>query len=158
VLDVDRREHVDPGREDILDVLETLGVLGPRRVRVGELVDQAQLRRAAQDRRQVHLLQRGLAVAHAPAGQDRRPVGQAAGLGPAVRLEQADHHVSTRLQLRATLQQHAVGLADPCSHPDEDLQAPSALIVGGWRGVRGVVRDDRSVTLRGGCARSGRSA
>jgi len=67
VLDVDRREHVDPGREDILDVLETLGVLGPRRVRVGELVDQAQLRLAREHRRKVHLLQRRAAIDQATA-------------------------------------------------------------------------------------------
>ena len=49
VLDVDGREHVDPGIEGVLDVLVALLVLDPRSVGVGELVNQAQLGRTAQD-------------------------------------------------------------------------------------------------------------
>ena len=58
VLDVQRREHVDAGVEHVRDVLVALGVLEPGRVRVRELVDQAQLGGASQDRGQVHLLER----------------------------------------------------------------------------------------------------
>ena len=43
VLNVDRGEHVDPGGQNILDVLVALGVLEPGRVGVGQLVDQAEL-------------------------------------------------------------------------------------------------------------------
>ena len=48
MLDVDRREHVDPGLEHVLDVLVALLVLDARGVGVRELVDQAQLGIAAQ--------------------------------------------------------------------------------------------------------------
>ena len=51
VLHVDGRDHVDPGVQDVLDVLVALVVLDAGDVRVRELVDQADLRRAAQDRR-----------------------------------------------------------------------------------------------------------
>ena len=57
MLDVDGREHVDPRRQHVLDVLVALLVLDSGSVGVRELVDQAQLRRAAQDRRQIHLLE-----------------------------------------------------------------------------------------------------
>ena len=50
VLDVDGREHVDAGGEHVGDVLVALGVLGARRVRVRELVDQRELRRRASSR------------------------------------------------------------------------------------------------------------
>ena len=65
VLDVDGGEDVDPGREHVGDVLVALLVLEARRVGVGELVDQRQLGRAGEQRRQVHLLDDDVA--------DRRP-------------------------------------------------------------------------------------
>jgi hypothetical protein len=45
-----------------------------------------------------------------------------------MRLQQADRHVVARLLLDTTLQEHAVGLADPGRHPDEDLQATAAIL------------------------------
>jgi len=71
VLDVHGRIDVDSGVEYVIDVLVALGVLDPRGVGVGELVDQTELRRARQDPRQVHLLQRRAAVGHAPPRDDR---------------------------------------------------------------------------------------
>ena len=99
MLDVDRREHVDPGVEHVLDVLVALGVLDARRVGVRELVDQAQLGRAREDRRQVHLLEHRLAVADAPARDHRQALGERGGLGAPVGLEQADHDVAPGLLL-----------------------------------------------------------
>ena len=59
VLDVDRREDVDAGgRARPRCPRSACACSSAGRVRVGELVDQAQLGRAAQDRRQVHLLER----------------------------------------------------------------------------------------------------
>ena len=51
VLDVDRRGDVDPGREDLVDVLVALAVARLGQVRVGELVDERELGRAARSRR-----------------------------------------------------------------------------------------------------------
>ena len=45
MLDVDGRVDVDSGLEDVVDVLVALRVLEARRVGVGKLVDQSQLRR-----------------------------------------------------------------------------------------------------------------
>ena len=55
VLDVDGREHVDAGVEQVLDVLVALLVLEARCVGVGQLVDQRDLRRAPQDGGEVHV-------------------------------------------------------------------------------------------------------
>ena len=59
-------------------------------------------------------------------GSIGRPSASCGGLGAAVRLEQADHDVAARLLFGVTLEQHAVGLADPRRHPEEDLQATAA--------------------------------
>jgi hypothetical protein len=67
VLDVDSREHVDPGLDHRAHVLVALLVLDTRRIGVGELVDQAQLRLAREHRRKVHLLQRRAAIDQATA-------------------------------------------------------------------------------------------
>src|SRR5664279_342594 len=127
MLDVERGEDVDARLEDLLDVLVALGVLDAGHVRVRELVDQAQLGPAGEHRRQVHLFQHGLAVAHAPAGHHRQALGEPRRLSAAVALEQSDHGVPARLQFRVALEEHAVGLAYPCSHPQEDLQATATL-------------------------------
>ena len=122
MLHVDRREHVDAGVEHVAHVLVALLVLDARRVGVRELVDQAQLRRAREDRRQVHLLDLGVAVAHPPARHQLEVLGLRLVSQPPVRLEVADHDVAARLGLGLALLQHPVGLPDPGRHADEDLQ------------------------------------
>ena len=96
VLHVDRREHVDPGVQHVVDVLVALGVLEPRRVRVRQLVDQAQLGRAVEDRGQVHLRDPGAPVLHLAARQQLEALRLGRRLGAAVGLEHADHHVPPR--------------------------------------------------------------
>ena len=80
-LDVDRREHVDAGVEHVLDVLVALAVLQAGRVGVGKLVDQAELRSAAKDRRQVHLVHGGPAVLDLAARQALEALGLSLRLG-----------------------------------------------------------------------------
>ena len=58
VLDVDRGIDVDAVREQFLDVEIALGVAAARRVGMGELVDQRDLRPARDQRVEVHLLER----------------------------------------------------------------------------------------------------
>ena len=128
VLDVERGDDVDAGRQYLLDVLVALGVLEP-----GALVwASSSIRHSSGARRriggEVHLLQHGLPIAHPPARQHRQSLGGLGGFSATVRLEQADHDVAAHLLLDMTLVQHAVGLADAGGHPEEDLQATPALI------------------------------
>ena len=58
VLDVDRRDHVDPGIQQLVDVLPALLVARPRHVGVRELVDQRHRSGAGQQPVEVHLLER----------------------------------------------------------------------------------------------------
>ena len=101
VLDVDGREDVDPGREHVGDVFVALLVLEARRVGVGELVDQRQLGRAGEQRRQVHLLDaRRRGSATAAARHHLQPARLVAGLLAFVRLQVADHDVAAGRRLR----------------------------------------------------------
>ena len=67
MLDVERRVDVDAGGEQLLDIHVALGMPAARRVGVGQLVDQDELRRALQDGVEVHLVE--------PAGPYSRRAG-----------------------------------------------------------------------------------
>src|SRR5664280_2603152 len=86
VLHVDRREHVDSRVEHVAYVLIALLVLDARRVGVRQLVDQAQLGLAREHRRQVHLLQRFVAVLDVAARDDLQPIRLSDGLVATMRL------------------------------------------------------------------------
>ena len=124
VLEVDRRDHIDPGVEEGVDVLPPLGVGRPRDVGVGQLVHQDQLRLAGHQALQVHLLERLAPVLDRLAGEDRQVTELGVGLGPAVLLDPADDHVGAALLAPPTLVQHGVRLADPRGRPQVEPQLP----------------------------------
>ena len=146
VLDVDRGEDVDPGRQHVGDVLVALPVLEPRRVGVGELVDQRQLRAAGEQRRQVHLLDVDVAVGDAAARHHLEPERLVGRLLALVRLQVADRHVAAGGGFGVALLQHPVGLPHAGRHAEEDLVV--AAVHAAPPGLRPPA----------GCGRSGRSA
>jgi hypothetical protein len=75
----------------------------------------------------VHLLELLPAVVDPAARQLLEALGLGGGLGATVRLEVADHDVAARGLRGLSLLEHAVGLADPRRHPQEDLVAPSTV-------------------------------
>ena len=127
VLDVDRGEHVDAGLQHVLDVLVALGVLEAGGVGVGELVDQAELRRALEDGRQVHLLQPGAAVLDAPARELLEPLGLRERYRPGRASPGRRRRRRGPRLLGLALLEHPVGLAHPGRHAEEDLVAAAAL-------------------------------
>ena len=125
MLDVDRGEDVDAGREQLLDVLVALGVAAAGRVGVGQLVDQRHLRPAREQRVEVHLLQHPAHVGHLPAGEDLEALEQGLGLLAAVGLDDADDDVDAPARAeRLRLLQHLVGLADAGAMPRKTLSRP----------------------------------
>ena len=93
VLDVERGEDVDPGGEQLRHVLMALDVAAALDVGVGELVDDRELRLAPEQRVEVHLGEDAAAIHQAPPRQHLEAVQQGLGLGAAVGLDHADHHV-----------------------------------------------------------------
>ena len=120
MLDVDGGDDVDAGFEHLLDVLPALLVAHPFRVRVGELVDERELRRAADDRVDVHLLELERPVLRAQPRNDLEALGEGRRLGAVVRLEVADHDVPPLLLRLPAFEEHPVRLADARRHPEED--------------------------------------
>ena len=113
MLQVDGGDDVDAGVEQLLDVLPSLGVLGPGSVGVGQLVHQHQLRLAGQQPVDVHLLEGLAPVLDGATGEDLQIADLGVGLGPAVLLHPADHHVGAPFLPAPALVEHGVGLADP---------------------------------------------
>ena len=122
MLDVDRRDHVDAGGEQLLNVLPAVRVARPGGVRVRELVDNGHLGMTGQERVDVHPFR----SVNAPAGDDLQVAGLRGELLTAVRLHEAEHHVGPADTPAPCLVEHRVRLADARRVPDVDPQ-PTAL-------------------------------
>ncbi len=140
VLNVDGREHIDPGLEHVTHILITLLVLDPGRVRVRKLVDQTQLGLALEHSRQIHLIQSRPSVENATTRNSLQPLPLSNGLGTPMRLEITDGDIPPVVSFGNPLLQHPVGLPDPGSHAYEYLEMAAF------------------VRHPGDCERSGRSA
>ena len=107
-----------------------------------ELVDHAHLRLARQDRVDIHLFQRDAAILDRAARNHFQILDLCFGVGAAVGLDDADHHVEAALAQRVRLLQHLVGLADARRRANVNAQPRPALIldarqqrVGGGAGI-----------------------
>ena len=89
MLDVERRPHIDAGREQFLDVLPALGMTAVRSVGVSELVDDDQLGLARQRRVEIEFLDRAAVVLDLAPRQDFEPLNERARLGAAMGLDEA---------------------------------------------------------------------
>src|SRR6476660_546335 len=122
MLDVDRRDHVDAGREQLLDILPAVRVARPGGVRVRELVDDRHLGMTGQQRVDVYPLR----SVNAPTGEDLQVAGLRGDLLTAVGLHEAEHDVGPPGTPAPRLVEHRVRLADARRVPDVDPQ-PTAL-------------------------------
>ena len=127
VLDVERRVHVDPGVEQLVDVLPALGVPGAGRVRVGELVDEesAGCRASAASRSNSSSVVP--AVLDGIARENLEPLDRAPSVSARPCVSTTPTTTSTPCApLRARGLQHRVGLAHAGRGAEEDLQLPAA--------------------------------
>ena len=129
VLEVDCRDDIDAGVEQVVDVLPALGVPRSRDVGVGQLVDQDQLGLAGQQPLEVHLLEGLAPVLDSPAGEDRQVPDLGVGLGTSVVLHPADHHVGAALPASPALVEHGVGLADTGCGPKVEAELAAGHVV-----------------------------
>ena len=120
VLHVDRRDDVDAGVEQELDVLPALLVSRPGRVGVGVLVDQDHARAAAQDGLDIHLLKDSAAIFHCNARHHLEIAELSHCVFSAVGLDDTDHHIGPAFLSALTLAEHRVGLAHSRSSTEVD--------------------------------------
>lgn len=122
MLDVDRRENVDPSRKQFFDILPAFGVPAAGDVGVREFVHQHESRFARQDRVEVHLMQ-GAAVIFDCARRHLLEVAeQRHGLLAAVGFDHAYHDITAAALQRTGLRKHLVGFAHPRRGAQEYLQ------------------------------------
>ena len=133
VLDVEGRDDVDPGGQDVLDILVPFRVPASGDVGVGQLVDERDLGLAGQNGVHVHLFHGDAVILLAAPGNDFQPAGEFGDLRPAVRLEQSDDDVDPPALQPVAFLEHLVGLADPGAVAEIDLQ-PAVLASGGSSG------------------------
>ena len=93
VLDVDGGVDVDAVTEQLFDVEVALGMAAARRIGVGKLVDEHDLRLAGDDGVEVHLLEPLPLVFEPPAGDDLEPLEQRLGLLAPVGFDDADDDI-----------------------------------------------------------------
>ena len=140
VLDVDGRVDVDAAAQQLFDVEIALGMTAARRIGVGELVDQHDLRPAGDDGVEVHLLEPLALVFDAPARDDLEAFQQRLRLLAAVGLDDADDDVVAVLLSGAGLLQHLVGLADARRRTHEDPELADAALLPPGRFEQGLRR------------------
>jgi hypothetical protein len=121
VLDIHRGEHVNAGVDERLHILPALRPHGARDVRMGQLVDQADLGGPCEDGVRVHLLKRRSPVLHLLPGNDLEAFRPGDRILPAVRLEVPDDDVYTLPVQLLRLFEHLIGLAHAGRVAHEDF-------------------------------------
>ena len=127
VLDVDRRDHVDAGVEQLLDVLPALLVLRARHVGVRELVDERDLGLARQDRRRRPSPRRSRRGTRSPCAgtTSRSPICSAVFARPWVSTKPTTTSVP-RSRAPVALVEHGEGLADARRGAEVDAELPAS--------------------------------
>ena len=119
--------HVDPGGEELLDVLPALGVARAGRVGVRQLVDHAHLGCPGEHRVDVELGEPVPRWSSDRAGQHLEALEQLGGPGPAVGLDEPDDDVGARARGRRRASfSIGVGLADAGRRAEVDPQFTAA--------------------------------
>lgn len=127
MLDVDRGEYVDAGREQFLDVLPAFFVTAARGVAVGQLVHQHQFGLGGEQAIEVHFLQHHAAVFGAQQRLLRQAAEQGFGLGAAVGFHYAGDQSHALAHLSVGRLEHGVGLAHAGSGAEEDFEPAAAV-------------------------------
>jgi hypothetical protein len=110
VLQVDGRDHVDSCVQQLLDVLPALGIAGTGHVRVGQFVDERQLRVTSQQGITVEFFEHLAAVFDRLSRQDLQIPQLLCGLLSTVGVDPPDHDVSAALFASPPFIEHGKGL------------------------------------------------
>ncbi len=135
VLNVDCRDDVDSGGEQVLKVLPALLVASARGVGVGEFVDEGDLGAPGDDGIDVHLLESRSPMLQPAARHDLEALEHELGVRPTVGFAQGDDDIGPSGRPSGTLGEHGDGLADTWCCAEIDPQPSTG---------HGVILTDRS--------------
>ena len=112
VLQVDGRDHINSGVQQFLHILPALGIAGTGHVRVGQFVDERQLRVTSQQGVKVKFFEHLAAVFDRLSRQDLQIPQLRCGLLSTVGVDPPDHDVSAALLASPPFIEHGKGLPD----------------------------------------------
>ena len=147
VLDVEGCEDVDPGLDQLDDILPPLRVARAGGVRVGQLIHEDERGPPGKDRLEVHLGEGDAAVGNLLAGHNGQPRKQRLGFDPAVGLDDTHDGFQPVVAFLLSSPKHGERLAHAGTHSEKHLEpsAPSARLLelkGGQKrvGIRAGIR------------------
>ena len=127
MLDVDRADDVDPGREQVLHVFVTFSVFGAGRVRVRELIHQCNSGMSRENRIHIHLAELDAVILHGARRDNFQVLDLCGGFGTIMRLDISDHDIDTAILQPVALDQHLVGFSDAGRRAQINLQFTELL-------------------------------
>ncbi len=130
MLDVECGPDIDTRLQHAIHVLVALRMDETRRIRVGELVDQQQLRPPRDGGIDVELHECAIAVRDCLAREYLESVEESRRLRTSVRFDDTHDHVNTLGLQRARGGQHGVGLADTGRHAEKNLELAARILRG----------------------------
>src|SRR5215468_9776532 len=125
VRDADGGDHVDPRREQVLDVLPPRGVTRAGRVAACKIIHQRDLRAAGQDGAEVYPLNRGAPACHRGRGNNLKTSQQGLGARSAARFDTGCHHIGAVLGAPVAFAEQGAGCAGTQRATQVDAQVPA---------------------------------
>ena len=122
MLDIHGGEHTDAGNEQVEHVLVALLAPTARGIGVGELVDDAHLWLACEDRVDIHLFEHDAAVLDLAFRNDLEVAYLRVGVGAPVGLDEPDDDVNALAAEGVRILEHRIGLADARRGADINAQ------------------------------------
>ena len=122
VLDVKRSENIDTCFEQLDDVLVSLRMPRPDRVRMRQLIHHYHLRATSEDRFQIHFAQLHSAILYDLSRDQRQSREERFGLRPAVRLDETDHELSSIEQFALSGPEHRIRFSHSRTHSEKNLE------------------------------------
>src|SRR5262249_692407 len=128
VLNVEGREHVDAGGDQLLDIEIALWMAAAWGVGMRQFVDQHELWAALEDRVAIHLGEGLTFVVDLPPLHSLQALEKHLGLAPAMCFDDANNDVHPVAPPALRGEQHLVGFANPRGGTEENLE-PAAVFL-----------------------------
>jgi len=118
---------MNPGLEQLDDILPALGMARPRRVRVRQFIQQDKPRPARQNRIEIHFLEHHSAILHRTSRNRLETLRQRDGLFASMRFDVTNYNLPPSLQLALRRLEHRIRFSNPGAHAEKYLQLSAPL-------------------------------